>query len=511
MKVLKVKRNLRIELSKTDKTTQMILGYLTYHAGKLWNEANYLVKNKLAKPNKFDLYNKLKDKSIHKKSLQSRTAQIVLDELSRGWQNFFKYLENPNKYPSPVKPPKYNKKKSPHRPVIYDKTGFKIEGNIIRLSLSKELKQHLKEKHNIEIDYLKIETGLNLSKLNILNIQITPYKVYDNITYRLNIVYEKEIEETKPQTGRVLAIDYGVSNFVTIVIENQPISYIVDGKGIQSILRKYLKKLAKWQKKRDNLLNKGLSTSRVDKVLHRIQKRINNLIRDFSHKVSNLIVELAKKYGVSHIVIGKLQESKNKESKLPSIIDQMLRLLPHGRVSKQIGDKANEYGIRTMLVDESYTSGVDSLKEVAVNKENYTPEARKHRGLFKSVLGFINADVNGARNILKKFKKSFHDYITGLKRTIRLRVFGKLKQVSDLSDRMGADFSDRMGASSPKSVQIYGQIGVVRCGDHLSGIRLQQSSKLPEKLPTNLQFERLYRSTNIQFEPAVRQSTLVGA
>ncbi|WP_457643566.1 RNA-guided endonuclease InsQ/TnpB family protein [Persephonella sp.] len=473
----KVKRSLRIELNSIDQTTQIILGYLTYHAGKLWNEANYLVKNKLAKPNQYDLYNKLKDTSVHKKSLQSRTAQIVLDELSRAWQNFFDYLQKPEKYPSPVKSPKYNKKKSPHRPVIYDKTGFKIEGNIIRLSLSKELKNHLKEKHNININYLTIETGLDLSKLNILNIQISPYKAYGNITYRLNMVYEKELplHTHKPKTDRVLAIDYGVSNFATIVIENQPISYIIDGKGIQSILRKYLKNLAKWQKKRDNLLNKGLPTNRVDKILHRIQKRINNLIRDFSHKVSNLIVELAKKYGVSHIVIGKLQESKNRESKLSSIIDQMLSLLPHGRVSKQMEYKAKEYGIKVILVDESYTSGVDSLKGVAVSKENYTPEARKHRGLFKSVLGFINADVNGARNILKKFKKRFHDSITGLKKTIRLRVFGKLK--SSLK-------------SSPESVQVYGHIGVVRCGDHLSGIRLHQGGIFPEKPPTNLQFER---------------------
>jgi len=92
-KLFKEFPELKIELNKTDKTTQIILGYITYHAGKLWNEANYLVVNKLAKPNKFDLYNKLKDASIHKKSLQSRTAQIVLDELSRDWQNFFKFLQ----------------------------------------------------------------------------------------------------------------------------------------------------------------------------------------------------------------------------------------------------------------------------------------------------------------------------------------------------------------------------------------------------------------------------------
>jgi len=161
----------------------------------------------------------------------------------------------------------------------------------------------------------------------------------------------------------------------------------------------------------------------------------------------------------------------------------MLSLLPHGKVSKQIEYKAKEYGIKTILVDESYTSGVDSLKDVAVSKENYTPEARKYRGLFKSAFGFINADVNGARNILKKFIKNFHDYTTGLKQTIRIRVFGRLK-------------------SSPDSVQVYGQIGVARCGDHLSGIRLRQSSKpkansLPEKLPANLQFEHSARNNHL--------------
>ena len=103
---------------------------------------------------------------------------------------------------------------------------------------------------------------------------------------------------------------------------------------------------------------------------------------------------------------------------------------------------------------------MDSLKDVAVSKENYTPEARKHRGLFKSILGTINADVNRASNILKKFKKRFHDYIIGLKQTIRLKVFGRLK-------------------SSLKSVRVYGQIGVARCGDHLSGIRLSYDSNLP--------------------------------
>ncbi len=74
----------------------------------------------------YDIYNKIKDNSIHKKSLHSRTAQIVIDELVRAWKNFFDYLENKSKYFDVVKLPKYMDKKSIHRTITYDKTGFKI-------------------------------------------------------------------------------------------------------------------------------------------------------------------------------------------------------------------------------------------------------------------------------------------------------------------------------------------------------------------------------------------------
>ncbi len=140
----KIKRAIVFELNHLSKKQQIILGHLTYHAGRLWNQANYLVKNRLAKPDYRDLYNKLKDASLHLRSLQSRYAQIVLDELSRGWKNFFKFLENPEKFKKKgietVKAPSCVNSETPHRVVTWDKTGFKIEGRRIRLSLSKSLK-----------------------------------------------------------------------------------------------------------------------------------------------------------------------------------------------------------------------------------------------------------------------------------------------------------------------------------------------------------------------------------
>ncbi|MGC8814929.1 MAG: RNA-guided endonuclease InsQ/TnpB family protein, partial [bacterium] len=98
-------RCLTISLNNLPEEHKVVLGYLTYHSGRLYNQALYLLKNRQAKVNVFDLYNKLKD-SLHSRNLQSRTAQIVLDELVRAYKNAFK---------GHAKFPKFRLKNKPHR------------------------------------------------------------------------------------------------------------------------------------------------------------------------------------------------------------------------------------------------------------------------------------------------------------------------------------------------------------------------------------------------------------
>ncbi|WP_456484948.1 RNA-guided endonuclease InsQ/TnpB family protein [Desulfurobacterium sp.] len=433
----KVKRAIVFELNRLTEEQEIILGHLTYHAGRLWNQANYLIKNKLAKPDYRDLYNKLKDESLHLRSLQSRSAQIVLDELSRGWSNFFKFLKDPEKFKkkgvSVVKPPSYVNPEIPHRVVTWDKTGFKIEGNRIRLSLSKNLKEHLLKKFGYSPDYLWIETGYkDLENLKVLNIQIVPYKSYRQVSFKAVVVYEKEILEVRPPSNKVLAIDYGVSNFAACVVEGNPTSFIIDGRGLKTLLRKKLKKIVNLQKKLDNLKNKGLPTIQLERKLHRLWKSVKNLLRDYAHKVSSLITKLAVLNNVKTVVIGKVQESKNKKNNLPDLVNQMFKLLPHGKVTEHLKYKLKEAGMEVKLIDESYTSVTDSCENTGVKKESKGNGRRIKRGLFLSAIkGLINADVNGARNILRKFKKSWFDLVTGLKQVVRIRIYRMNKGISE--------------------------------------------------------------------------------
>ncbi|MGC8816190.1 MAG: RNA-guided endonuclease InsQ/TnpB family protein, partial [bacterium] len=98
-------RCLSISLTDLPKEYKVVLGYLTYHSGRLYNQAPYLLKNRQAKVNVFDLYNKLKD-TLHLRNLQSRSAQIVLDEVARAYKNAFK---------GHAKFPKSRPKNKPHR------------------------------------------------------------------------------------------------------------------------------------------------------------------------------------------------------------------------------------------------------------------------------------------------------------------------------------------------------------------------------------------------------------
>lgn len=440
-------RCLIINLNNISEEHRIILNYLTYHSGKLYNQALYLLKNKLAKVHKFDLYNKL-NSSIHLKALHSQSALIVFDELVRAYRSWFEYLGNPQKFKEQkVKPPKFRKKTKPHRTLIYERSGFKIVSTKVRLSLSKGLKNWLREKHDIYVRYLWIETGLELKEELIRNIQIVP----KGNEFELHIIYSEKKEIKKYEGNRAMVIDPNSGNFMVIGIEGVRTPYIIDGKCLKSLLRKYLKKIAKLQSLKDNLKNKGLPYHRVEERISRLWTKIERLLRHYAHTVSNITLELAIKHGVREIWIGNIVKNKNQGSSLNSIVNQMWKLLPHGKVKECLKYKAEPYGIIVDFVDEKYTSGVDSTLECGVYKENYTPELRIKRGLFKTSRGYLNADVNAIRNMLKKLGK--FDLETGLGNPLRLRVFYRLRESSSAIPLYGGIGRSRGGVNPPVVVR----------------------------------------------------------
>ena len=81
----------------------------------------------------------------------------------------------------------------------------------------------------------------------------------------------------------------------------------------------------------------------------------------------------------------------------------MPRQPAEGYLTEMVQYKAQNAGLNVILTEESYTSGTSFLDNEQLVKENYNKSRRKERGLFISNRGIkINADVNGAYQIMKK-------------------------------------------------------------------------------------------------------------
>ena len=149
-------------------------------------------------------------------------------------------------------------------------------------------------------------------------------------------------------------------------------------------------------------------------MIQKLTAKRNRRIEDYMHKASRFVVEECAVRGVNSIIIGKNAGWKQ-ESKLSRKVNQNFVQMPFAKLIEMIRYKAEDKGITVILTEESYTSGTSFLDNELPVKANYNKKRRVHRGLFKAGDGrTINADVNGACQILKKvIPNSFDDGIGG--------------------------------------------------------------------------------------------------
>ena len=125
-------------------------------------------------------------------------------------------------------------------------------------------------------------------------------------------------------------------------------------------------------------------------------------ISDYLHKASRYIIDYCLEHDIHTIVIGKNKEWKQ-NSRMSKKVNQHFVQIPFARFIEMIQYKAEEYGIAVILTEESYTSGTSFIDNEEPVKENYNKARRVYRGLFVTNQGVqINADLNGAYQILKK-------------------------------------------------------------------------------------------------------------
>ena len=360
-------------------------------AKNLYNHANYIVRQEFCSTNKWVRYQDLdtilkadKDYPDYANMPTAQSAQQILRLLDKNWTSFFKSIKDwskhKDKYLDKPKLPKY-KSKNGREILILTNQNVKLKRNI--LSFPKTF-----NKFTIQPQFVNRSNFVSFQQVRFLP---------KNKHIVIEIVYNIEIPNIVKNNGRYLSIDIGVDNLSTITNNFNEAPVIINGKCLKSINQYYNKSLA-YYKSVTKMLNKQDYSNKQNKLTI---KR-NAKITDYLHKTSRFIVNYANQQSVSAIVIGHNKEWKQ-NSVLSKQVNQHFVQIPFNTLIQQIQYKAEEFGINVILVEESYTSGTSFLDNEMPTKENYDKSRRKHRGIFKSNGGtLINADVNGAFQILKK-------------------------------------------------------------------------------------------------------------
>lgn len=211
--------------------------------------------------------------------------------------------------------------------------------------------------------------------------------------YIIEVVYEKSCKQLK-ESDLVASIDIGLNNLITVVYNNGEHPIVINGRPIKSINQFYNKKLACYKSK--------LKTSKTSKRIRRLTNKRNNKINDYLHKASHMLVNQLVSMGVSTLIIGKntgMKQDINTGKKN----NQNFVMAPTMKFANIINYKCQLEGIKVVFHEESYTSKCSFFNKESIRKHDVYMGKRIKRGLFKTATGrLVNADVNGAYNIMKK-------------------------------------------------------------------------------------------------------------
>ena len=374
------------------------LKYLCHIAKNLKNQAIYNVRQHYFKNKKYLSYNenyKMLKNSKNYKKLNSNMAQQILKEVDGSFKSFFgllKLARNGQYNFKDIKLPKYLAKDGFTTLVI---AFVRLKDGMLIVPYSNLFKKTHQE--------VKIKLPPVLKDKKIKEIRIIPkqHSRYFEIQY----MYEVEEVQRELNKENGLGIDLGIDNLCTCVSNNGD-SFIIDGRKLKSINQYYNKTNAKLQSIKDKQKIEHITLRQK-----RIARKRNNRVEDYLSKVARIIVNYCLNNDIGKMVLG-YNEDFQRKSNIGSINNQNFINIPYGKLRDKLIYLCKLYGIEFKLQEESYTSKASFFDgdEIPIydkeNPQEYKFSGKRiERGLYQTSKGYqLNADCNGALNILRKSK-----------------------------------------------------------------------------------------------------------
>ncbi|GEN86781.1 RNA-guided endonuclease InsQ/TnpB family protein [Oceanobacillus sojae] len=355
-------------------------------------------------------------KQIDYQSLPIQSSQGIMRTVFQNWKAFYgnlrEYKKNPTKWKTRPNIPGYCRSKE--KEIIFSNQDCVVKD-----------KKFLK--------FPKTKLRLNIGKLGYSEGKLKQVRVVPKYShYVVELVFQVPIEVEKIESkNRLLAVDLGMDNLATIVTNTGKRAVLVKGKNVKSVNQRFnqLKAYYTGILRQGKPVNEGTFTSnRLEKISHHRFLQI----KDLFHKASFQIVKIALEENIDTLIIGQNKAWKQ-HAAMGKRNNQSFTSLPHSLLIQMIKYKAEEHGITVVLTEESYTSKASFLDNDDIpvygqkNKNAVFSGKRIKRGLYLSKnRERINADVNGAANIMRKvFKDAFHrnfSNIEALRRPVTLVV-----------------------------------------------------------------------------------------
>ncbi len=377
---------------------KIIVDKLSYHSARLYNSCIYNIKNYYELNNSYLNYNEqyhVIKHNEHYNTLITDSSQQIHRIVDRNFKSFFSLLKlrNKNGDSNKISVPNYLKKEEGYSIFIAGRSA-RIKGNKVYVGLTKKFR----ELYSITKKDIVFNLPKNLQGIKKLNqLQIKP--LYGGKEYEILFCYEKPNEIKQLDKNSYLGLDCGLDNLLTGYDVKNKKSFIINGKPLKSINHHFNKQKGKLQ----SVYEKNKLSNRTTKKIIKLSEKRKNKINDYFNKSVNNIVIYCINNDIGNIIIGDFKGIKQ-EINIGKINNQNFVSIPFGILKRKLEAKCNYYGINYILQEESYTSKCSSLDLESISKKEQYRGKRIKRGLYKTGDVLINADVNGACNIIRKHK-----------------------------------------------------------------------------------------------------------
>ena len=321
---------------------------------------------------------------LKKFSINSKIVQSIVRKLNSDWNSYWgllKLVKN-KQYDKQINIPKYKK-----------------QYNLV------EYGNQVLSKKKLKLGFLgtdKMKQGIKISNFH-KDLNCKCFRIFHkNNNLICELIYEKEINDRTSSSGKAASIDLGLENLFTVAFNYNKKGISFKGSKLKSINQYFNKETSKLQ----SLLHKNqYSSKRILHLFYKREEQLRNVIGFYANKLIKILLE----EGISTLVIGHNKGWKNKIN-IGKTNNQNFVNIPFNKVIDIIKYKAEDFGIKCIEQEESYTSKASFLDNDSIPTFN-EDENQKHtfsgkritRNLYQTKNNqIIDADLNGALNIMKK-------------------------------------------------------------------------------------------------------------